>query len=134
MMNLHERRSLLESQTNPDQTRDYVITLSGGMTNKSSDTRRYDHHIQYVPDRTILVPESLNRYLMELNKQDGISLEEITTAILSDLQNQIVPRWVQVAIKMDIQSLDHIVLHQAIVEDAQPGWQNDELLNRLASA
>lgn len=133
MMNLHERRSLLEFQSNPDQTRDYVITLSGSMTNNSPDIR-YDHNIQYVPDRTILVPESLNRYLMELNKRDGISLEEITTTILSDLQNQIVPRWVQVAIKMDIQSLDHIALHQATVEDAQPGWHNDELLNRLASA
>lgn len=131
-MDLHQRRALLNCSPNPDPVRDYVILLSGHVDGSGAGSV-YDLRIQYVPDRLIISPQSLSHYFGTLSQLNCSSLEEITTTILGDIQNELVPRWVQVAAELEIKSLDHLNRQISIAEDAQPGWQNDNLLNRLTS-
>lgn len=131
-VDIHQRRELLACQANPDGARDYLSVLSGKITNPAPvASSAYDIHIRYIPDRLILRPDGLNQYLHHMGKQDWGSLETLATTLLRDLQNEVIPRWVQVTAEITLSALDQLGHQITIVEDAQPGWHNDELLNRL---
>ncbi|MEO5338350.1 MAG: hypothetical protein H7841_15890 [Magnetospirillum sp. WYHS-4] len=113
------RRSRLSVRPDPDPKLDYLVTLEGEIGGE----RPAAIELRYVPDRLILVPESFAAYLEDLGRRDWESLESLAVALLDDLRNELVARWLQVA----LQGSGHAVL----VEDRQPKWDNPRLLARL---
>jgi hypothetical protein len=82
-----------------------------------------------VPDRLILTPQSFARYIDTLQSLPWTHLEELAAAILSDLNNELVARWVQVALFRTDGALE--TNHHILLEDRQPNWNNAQLLSRL---
>ena len=72
----------------------------------------------------------MDEYLALVSGQPWSSIEEFAAAVLADLNNQLVPRWVSVVVTLSRPrgSAEHTV----IVEDRQPNWDNRALLARIA--
>ena len=115
------RREHLETGENLNAKIDYVVTLSGTI----SETCRVD--IRYIPDLTVLKPASLNTYLSTLSALGWDHLEALGLAILNDLNNEVIPRWVQITVWG--KSAD--MAHRVTLEDRQPRWDNPALLSRI---
>lgn len=124
-MDIHVRRGHLVTANSPETRLDYVVSLSGSL-------RDLGHiHVRYVPDRLILTPNSFARYLDALETISWTHLEEVAAAILTDLNNELVARWVQVALSHADSSLE--TDHHILLEDRQPNWNNAQLLSRLST-
>ncbi|MBF0307321.1 MAG: hypothetical protein HQL41_16915 [Alphaproteobacteria bacterium] len=108
-----ERRALLVAAANPAPRLDYVVTLFGRVGEVGA-------RLRLVPDRLILDPASFGPYLAALAGAD--SLEALGAAVLEDVADRLVPRWVEVAVRGP--------LHQALFEDRQPKWDGKALLDR----
>ncbi len=129
-MDILERRNLLATERNPDIKLDYVISVTGHMaTHGEVDSSSVS--LRYVPDREILDPASFGRYLDALGTLKWESLEEAAAAVLNDVNNELVARWVQVAISAPDQVHPGIDRHEVLLEDRQPNWDNAGLLSRL---
>lgn len=115
------RREHLETIENANSTLDYIVTFTGVI----SDT--VSVQVRYVPDQAILKPESLHTYLAALGSVDWTHLENLGLTILNDLNNELVPRWVQVTVL----GTSHDLNHEVKVEDRQPRWDNPVLLSRI---
>ena len=112
-----QRRALLLTAPNPDARLDSVVTLGGRVAEGASI------RLRYVPDRLVLDATAFGRYL---NAVPAVaSLEALAAAILADVNDQAVPRWVEVAATASHE--DHAVL----ISDRQPKWDNPALLARL---
>jgi 7-cyano-7-deazaguanine reductase len=59
------------------------------------------------------------------------SLEALATAVLDDINNEVVARWVQVVISAPAPDEPGVDGHSVMLEDRQPKWENDSLLSRL---
>lgn len=128
-MDLMERRALLECSPNPDKQLDYIITLSGHLPQTQGQSRQVA--LRYVPDRDILVSKSFGTYLEALADQSWDTPEDLAVTILTDVNNEVVARWIQVSLSMP-ERLHHAVeSHAVVLEDRQPGWDNASLLGRL---
>ena len=121
-MDLMSRREILETAENPDQGLDYVITLEGSM-GISSGPEISRVQVRYVPDKSTLSAQSFQKYLKILDKFESEGPEATAIAVLDDLNNEVVPRWVQINLT--------IGSHQVLLEDRQPAWDNQALLSRL---
>jgi Enzyme related to GTP cyclohydrolase I len=117
------RREHLGTSENLNAKVDYVVILSGTI----SEARRVD--IRYIPDVAILKPESLSTYLVTLGTMNWENLEALGLTILNDLNNELVPRWVQVMVSGTSAGL----AHRVTLEDRQPRWDNPALLSRMGS-
>jgi len=122
-MDHHARRSHLRTADNPEPRLDYVVSLEGPLGDLLI-------RIRYVPDRQVLVPPSLTEYFAALGEAPGTHLESVAAAILHDLNNELVARWVQVQVSSSEASPTR---HHVTIEDRQPKWDNPGLLARLAS-
>lgn len=120
------RRSKLETIPNPNAGIDYLCALSA-----HAQDDRATIHIRYVPDKLLLPSGSFGLYLHELHLDMAISLEELALIVLDDINNEVVPRWVQIRVDADDKSLDRG--HRTLVEDRQPRWDNKALLSRVDS-
>ncbi len=129
-MQVQERRRLLKTSENPDPQLDYVSALQGPLQafGHGMPTRVI---IQYVPDRTIVEPAAFGRYLETLSTLEWDSLEVLATTILGDFNNELVTRWVRVAATAPEKSYPGVDVHEVLVEDRQPDWDNPGLLARL---
>lgn len=118
------RRARLLVDANPSTTLDYLNVLEG-------NAQRADAHLtlRYVPDKQILSPVSFNAYLAALDSSATESLESLAVAILEDVNNEVVPRWVQIAARRTADTGD---TQTVLIEDRQPKWDNPALLARLA--
>ena len=114
------RRERLTTAPNPDARHDYLVELQG---EPAPGTRLI---IRYVPDRLIADAAGAASYLGALAVETGAAPEALAIAVLDDLNNELIPRWVEVAIERD-QPLPHRV----VVEDRQPGWDNPPFFARL---
>ena len=129
-MDIHERRALLTCERNPDMKLDYVISITGHMaTPVEVDSSAI--HLRYVPDKTILTPASFGRYLDTLGTMAWETLEERAAAVLNDVNNELIARWLQVSISAPDQVHHGIDRHEVLLEDRQPHWDNAGLLSRL---
>ncbi len=129
-MNLLQRRALLDTQSNPDKGHDYVITLRAivfGLSTKSKTTLT----LRYVPDRYVLAPSSLEVYLKTIGELDWPGLEKAATVIRDDINNEVVPRWLQVSLCAPVNAQGTVQHHDILLEDQQPKWDNPSLLSRL---
>ena len=124
-----DRRARLASQPNPGVRRDYVIALAG-QTAAPSGEGATSVAVRYVPDRITLGAGAFFDYLDGLG-EGWASLEQVAVAVIDDLSNQLVPRWVQVIVTARI-GPEELERHEVILEDRQPGWENESIMVRLA--
>ena len=125
-----ERRRLLASEPNPGAQLDYLVILDAELGSIGA----VDVHVRiaYVPDRDIVQPGALEAYLALTSKQPWLSLEALALAVLDDINNEIVPRWIMVQLKGGRRVGEpQRIKHGVTVEDRQPGWANAELLAQL---
>lgn len=81
--------------------------------------------LHFVPDRHILAPgDGLADYYKNICCVAWDSPEEFAQAIVDDLNNELVPRW----LRLQVRFADD---HELIFEDRQPKWHNDGLLAQL---
>lgn len=129
----NRRRSALTLSGNPLPQLDYVATLSGriaALAAAAEDGDTASLLIRYVPDTLVMEKSSLGGYLQVIGAGDWQSLEDVAAAILDDLNNELVPRWVHVGISGPEDG--NGARHSVIVEDRQPNWDNPALLARLS--
>lgn len=128
-MDMLERRSHLASTANPDKKLDYIVTLEGHLPNSQSQSRHIS--LRYVPDRDVLDAKAFGNYLEALSQDPWDSPEDLAVTVLTDVNNEIVARWVQVS--LSVPELQHhaVQTHAVVIEDRQPGWNNANLLDRL---
>lgn len=123
------RQALLAPIANPAIKRDSLSSLSGTthieLFEKPSSI---DVTLTYAPDRFVVTRGNWNTYLQHLGSTARFpSLEAFADTILDDVNNEIVPRWLQVQAKL---TLDEHVIQTVLVEDRQPNWDNAALLYR----
>jgi len=129
-MERHQRRALLDTAPNPDGSIDYVTGVEGAF-GFDEDGTRASVILRYVPDRRILKPETVEDYLSALDGSQWETVEEVAVTLLSDLRNELVARRLQVTVKMELPSLERVDGQGITMEDRQPNWSNDALLDRL---
>ncbi|MBB4285128.1 hypothetical protein [Roseospira goensis] len=122
------RRAALAVRANPGERRDYTVTLSQPLPIFSGPARGLQVTVDYVPDRHVLDPDSLTRYLAGLDRWIWSGLEALGLAILDDLNNELVPRWLRVTVSASatgpLEGLDTGRPRRQTVtlEDRQPHW------------
>lgn len=130
---MHEpqRREGLRTALNPNRDFDYVVSLQGKLGVEALGGEVI-LGLRYVPDREIVLDPDMDAYLTSVSGQAWSSIEEFAAAVLADLNNELVPRWVSVVVTLRRPrgSAEHTV----IVEDRQPNWDNRALLSRIAPA
>ena len=131
-MNTLDRRKLLATRPNPDGTLDYLATLEGEIAPlKGCPGTAARIGLVYVPDKGILAPASFGRYLEALAEVSWDSLEGVAVTVLGDINNEVVARWVRVAVSAGPVLLPGLNAHTVMAEDRQPNWDNPDLLSRL---
>lgn len=121
-----ERREILRTRTNPQTGLDYLVAL---------DAATADHAIrlQYVPDKLLLLPEIFDAYLSALTAPGDLPVEELAIAIIEDINNEVVPRWVQVQIERCKAGAETSVgRYRVLIEDRQPNWDNPQIIARAS--
>lgn len=115
------RRDLIKISPAPQPRHDAIVTHRA---------ERYETMIRlrYVPDRDILCPDSLVTYLDVMWKIKDVSLEETAQTILEDINDQVIPSWLEVRLSKQTEHTEHDVQ----IEDRQPHWKDRGLLDRLA--
>ena len=124
-----QRRDLLVTEPNPDGRLDYVVSLEERAPLAGDGTMHLG--LRYVPDRLILQSGTLARYLQALAGLQWNSLEEVAVIIRDDVNNEVVPRWLQVTLSAADAVAGHEGGHGVMLEDRQPKWDNPALLSRL---
>ena len=118
---LRVRRALLQTAAAPQPRHDAVVILE-------NDGLGAVLRLRYVPDRDVLVPDSLVQYVRTLAEMTFNSFEETAQTILEDINDQVIPSWVEVTLRQTRDGMHHEVR----IEDRQPGWHDRGLLDRLA--
>jgi len=127
-MNPTARRDLLSTGPNPGSRLDYVISLEGALGARQGP-HRLNLVLRYVPDKLVLEEGNFATYLGQFKEVTGETLEALGVSILEDVNNEVVPRWVQVSITTTDQTTPE--RHGVLLEDRQPRWDNPSLLSRL---
>ncbi|MBL4748839.1 MAG: hypothetical protein JKY17_08880 [Magnetovibrio sp.] len=127
-MNMMDRRALLNSKDNPGRKLDYVITLAGNLPTCNQARKIV---LRYIPDREILDAEAFGHYLQAVEKTQWDTPEDLAVTLLTDVNNEIVARWVQVSLSAPKNQDGIVSTHGVVLEDRQPGWDNRTLLGRL---
>ena len=130
------RRDILAPAPNPDDRLDTLASLRGVLSVFAPGEKPVTVEIHYVPDKMILGPGPFDAYLKHLDAEDWDSLEACGHAILDDVNNELVPRWVQVRLTASTEhyggrGLTGCLEHRVMLEDRQPRWNNPQLLERL---
>ncbi|MGB0683072.1 MAG: hypothetical protein ACPGOV_10210 [Magnetovibrionaceae bacterium] len=125
-----QRRERLETKPNPEIQKDYIVTFR----DLKIGQRSVD--LWYVPDKLILDIYSVKYWLKSFDtmlsslRPPQSNLEEIAVLIRDDLNNELVPRWLQI-ILTEAQADESGPAYQVILEDRQPRWDNRHLLGRI---
>ena len=131
-MEIQDRRALIVSQSNPAPAHDYVSTLS--LTVDAGTRCPFEHggrlEIRLVPDRAVADPEAFRHYLETVADLGWETAEACAAAVLDDVNNELVPRWVQVSLVLTAGG-GGSVAQTVVIEDRQPSWSNAELMARL---
>lgn len=117
---VHERRALIETEPAPHPRHDAIVTLSGTFNDKVL-------RLRYVPDRDLVLPASLTTYLESAMKDNASSLEALSQIILEDINDQLIPSWLEVSLI----DKSGTFAHEVRIEDRQPHWKDRGLLDRL---
>lgn len=121
-----QRRECLMTSINPRAQHDYLVDFEGIIGNDGVRLL-----IRYVPDRAIIDAGSFAGYLATLATWQWPAPEALAMAVLDDVNNQLIPRWVQV--RVTVRPRNGLPsCHRIVVEDRQPGWDNAEIVSRIA--
>ncbi|MCC9624151.1 hypothetical protein LPB41_20920 [Thalassospira sp. MA62] len=130
MLEIYQRRNLIETESNPGPALDYVVTLQ---SNLAGDENVFPARmtLRYVPDKLILKPACLKAYYAEIANIEFGSFESAAVLLMDDFNNELVPRWIN--LRLDKQTADNAQVqnHETALEDRQPKWHNARLLDRL---
>lgn len=110
--------SLLTGRSNPRTSLDYIVALTGKLESAHQSIR-----LRYVPDKLLIDSASFAAYLAFLDGDGPAAPEHVALTLLDEMNNEIVPRWVQIAVTGGSETV--------IVEDRQPNWENSDILDRL---
>lgn len=124
-MDLAQRRSLIAIKDNPNRVNDYIITFQ---TTCPRTARRL--RLRYVPDKVIINTAEIDAYFTHLFDLPDYSLEQTANALLEDMNNELVARWIQV---FGEEEPHQTITHNIVIEDRQPQWDNPHLLTRIAA-
>ena len=129
---LSKRRKLVCTKDNPDSSHDYLCELRRQISiNRHKDNEhRVELVLRYVPDKLVLDTFEMEPYFEFISELDWHSLELIALDILEDINNEVIPRWVQVSSAFRARREDAIS-SEVTVEDHQPDWENTYLMNRI---
>lgn len=115
------RREFLTTATNPDARHDYLVELHGEPAPGTRLTLRY------VPDRAVATPDGVAAYLGALSGSAATAgPEALAVAVLDDLNNELIPRWVEVTVERTLP-----VRQRVVIEDRQPDWENPHFFARM---
>lgn len=126
---LRTRRALLKSLPSPATGHDYLVDLHI-ILRLQTRPNALDLRIRYVPDRDLLDQHHTADYWRHLEAYQWPSLPELALSVLEDLNNEIIPRWLQVQLR-DPTLQDRCQDQMITVEDKQPGWHNQRLMDRI---
>jgi 7-cyano-7-deazaguanine reductase len=129
-MDTNERRKLLAPIPNPDTDHEIMVQLERLVTFPENQ-KSINVRIMYVPDRLVLPSENLESYFSVISNADYNSLESLAVRILDDINNEIVPCWVQVDISTLGKDGSEEVNTLITAIDRQPDWDNPNLLSRI---
>ena len=118
------RRAALATSPNPAPRHDYVVSLTSRFA--ATDGKTLSLELRYVPDRFVMQADSLTPYFDSVSAA-GCGLEEIAIAVLEDVNNEVVPRWIEVSVTADEGGIGRRVT----LQDRQPHWDNPPLLARI---
>ena len=129
------RRQLMVLSSNPDETIDFLVSLSGQVkqplwySTEHSPIKSIAIRICYVPDRLILEETSLPIYLDGIRTEKFSNKEQAGITLLNDLNNELVPRWLRVTLTSmnEIHGYPHT--YEVCFQDSQPNWNNSKLLS-----
>jgi hypothetical protein len=119
------RRACLAPAPNPANNLDWVIELHAASRGPGPSLT-----IRYVPFRLLVTAAAFRAYVDALDPAAWPALEGLAVAVLDDLNDELVPCWVQIAVTIAGED-GFSRTHAVIVEDRQPGWDNPGLLARL---
>lgn len=127
-----DRRALLIGTDNPQTELDYVVTLGATLAVRltARPPERIAVIVRYVPDRQLIDRQSFTAYLQAIEAQSHDTLESMALGLLNDLNNEIVPRLVQVRASV-LSETESLVEESVWLEDKQPRWSNAVLQARL---
>jgi hypothetical protein len=121
---IRRRRDLITGHPHPGPHHECLVTLTAPLAAGLALSLRY------VPDRTVLDAPSWDRYTAALDPADAP--ETLAVAVLDDINNELVPRWVQVVVERTHPTAEAgAPRHHVVVEDAQPDWIDNGILARL---
>lgn len=115
------RRRLLDTVPNPNRKLDYLTSLCDALLDGSLVVT-----LTYVPGKLLIRSEAFAAYLAAFPAP--ASLEALAIELLDDINNEVVPRWVEVRLE---QAAPTGSGHRVIIEDREPKWDNPALLSRL---
>lgn len=120
-----DRREILETRPNPQTSLDYLIAIDAPASPERV-TR-----LRYVPDKLLLLPDAFATYLAALTASGETPTEELALAIIEDINNEVVPRWVQVEIENGASGPEPTSsTYRVVIEDRQPNWDNPQIIAR----
>ncbi len=128
-MDLIERRSHLSATPNPEKKLDYIVNLQGHPPRCAGRTCALI--LRYVPDRSVLDAQAFGTYLDAIALIPWDTPEDLAVTVLGDINDKIIPRWIQVRLELADPHHPCVDAHAVILEDRQPGWDNPDLLARL---
>ncbi len=114
---LASRETLLPTVSNPEIKVDALCRLEAECVALDLPMT-----VIYVPDK-LLVAEGGFRQFAGAFKPEGQVLEARAIDILRAMVDELIPRWIQLRLGTGS--------HRVLLEDRQPKWSNDALLNRL---
>lgn len=119
--------ALLETEAHAAAHLDLLVSLQGSAVIAGQD-RVADVFVTYVPDRIVLVADSLGTYLNQQGLSPPASLELLATRLQEDLQDLLVPRLLR--LKVQLHNPHRLPeWHRVEIQEAQPGWDNAALLS-----
>ncbi len=121
---LRQRRACLKTMANPAADRDRISILSGELPNSGLMSGGAIHvDLRYIADRDIIAAAALAHYFEAAAQEPCETLEAYADLVLSDLNNELVPRWIWLRLKS--------AGHQVIQQDQQPAWDDTGLLDTV---
>jgi len=124
-MDNHLKNRLLTTP-NPYKSKIYCISVLQEIT---LEDQIFLFGLRYVPDKLLLDHKVLAAYLGTIVTRDSGKAEALVHNILEDIMDQIIPKWIEITLKQQQNKFGQTVL--VTMEDRQPNWQDDALLNRL---
>jgi len=109
-------REIIKTDKNPNKI-DYKIELESIIEIKN---RKISVSILYIPHDFILIVKDFEKYLEQFSDSGALKIEEIAGQILDDLNNELIPRKIELTLEEKLGKS----CHKVMMEDTQPGWKD----------